>query len=158
MFGSRKRRERQERELANRLASDAPNDRLFAAMHAGAQVVVDGDAVATHGWPQASTPEQRKALVHFCEAVVGMHSSSQATIRVFFDASLDKTVPRSKTIAIELTEDRNAAAEQAIQAIEAGRASVGVWSADPNAVSLRAAGAIVCSPDDLLDGFLDLGS
>jgi len=155
VFGRKKRRERQ---LADRLAGDAPHDRLFAAIHEGAQAVIDGDAVTSYGWPNLSMNEQRAALIEYCETMAKMLSVDQSAIRVFFDQTMDAAIPRSKAVAIELTEDRIAAAERAIEEIEAASESVAVWNDDPNAGSLRAAGATVYLPDDLLDGFLDLST
>lgn len=70
---------------------------------------------------------------------------------------MEPAIPRSKSVTIELTDDRTAAAERAIEEIEAADVAVGVWS-DANAISLRAAGATLFQPDDLLDGFLDLNT
>jgi len=154
VFGRKKKRQRQ---LAEILESDAPHDRLVAAIHGGAVVVVDGDAVAGYGWPQLSVDAQRKALVDFCGVLVKQFGADSASFTVFLDATMSASVPRSKVIAVEVADDRTAAAERAIEEIEDARSAVAVWS-DANAVSLRAAGAALFRPDDLLDGFLDLGT
>ena len=153
MFGRKKRRER---ELADALAGDAPYDRLLTAIHGGAHTVIDGDAVARYGWPHLSTNEQRNALIDYCRTIAKVVSVDASVICVFFDQTVDDAVPRSKAITIEAAEDRNAAAERALEAIELAEMSVAVWGNDPNAASLRAAGATVFALDDLLDGFLDL--
>lgn len=118
-------------------------------------MVVDGDAVATYGWPHLSIDTQRKALVDYCTTLAKEFAAAPVAFLVFFDASMTATIPRSKVITVELTDDRTAAAERAIEEIEAAHSAVAVWS-DANATSLQAAGATVHHPDDLLDGFLEL--
>lgn len=154
MFGRKKKRKRQ---LAEVLAGDQPQDRLLAAIHHGASAVIDGDAAASLGWPHLSIDVQRGALVDYCGTLAKLVSADQAGIWIFFDRQLETAVPRSKLITIELTEDRTAAAERAIEEIEAADVAVAVWS-DANAISLRAAGATLFQPDDLLDVFLDLNT
>lgn len=152
MFGRKKRA----RQLADVLAGDTPYDQLFAAIHRGAQAVIDGDAVTSYGWPHLSMNEQRAALIDYCGSMAKVLSVDQSAILVFFDQTMEAAIPRSKAVTIELTEDRIAAAERAIEEIEAADESVAVWNDDPNAASLRAVGATVYRPDDLLDGFLEL--
>lgn len=153
MFGRRKRK----RQLAEILVGDQPQDRLLAAIHDGARAVIDGDAAASLGWPHLRIDNQRGALVDHCANLAKMLSVDQTSIRIFFDRQMEPAIPRSKSVTIELTDDRTAAAERAIEEIEAADVAVGVWS-DANAISLRAAGATLFQPDDLLDGFLDLNT
>lgn len=126
-------------------------------MHGGAVTVVDGDAVAGLGWPHLSIDTQRQALIDYCGTVATEFSVKPSAFWVFFDASVIETVPRSKAITIEVVDDRPAAAERALEEIEAADDSVAIWS-DVNAISLQAAGATMHSLGDLLDVFLDLGS
>ncbi len=154
MFGRKKR----QRQLADVLAGDKPYDRLLTAIHGGARTVIDGDALATYGWPHLSTNEQRNALIDYCETMARLVSADPSAISVFFDQSVDDAVPRTKAVTVERTEDRNAAAERALEQIESAEAAAAVWGDDPNAASLRAAGATLFAPEDLLDAFLKLDS
>ena len=112
------------------LASDEPSHRLLAALHGGSRVVIDGDAAATRGWPEDSIDRQRGALVDYCRSMATWLSIDQPVVRIFFDRSMDDAVPRSKSVTVELVDDRTTAAERALVVIESGTPVIAIWGDD----------------------------
>lgn len=150
--GAKKRRERW------KAAQDpeSPAVQFVEALAAGSALVLDGDAVASYGWPHLDISAQRSNLVGYCASLAEAQEMDAARVWVLFDRMTQEAAPSSRRLTVQVADDRTAAAERALELIGELSPSVVVWADDPNAASLRAAGASLVATDVLLDAFLDL--
>jgi hypothetical protein len=118
-------------------------------------VLIQGDAVASKGWPDMAVGEQRGALVTYLNILAG---DTGAAPDVMFDAAMggSDSLPESRVVRIRLSADEGSDADELAALIatypEEWPVAV-VTDDDVLAAGAVAAGATVLDNDQLLDLF-----
>ncbi len=120
-------------------------------------LLVDGDAVASLGWPSLGVAERRDALVDYLGDLVDDHATA---VDVVFDGGVgdDTTLPVRPSVRIRLTKPETRPAVALSELVDAYPAQWPVTVATDNAnleLVARDKGASVVTNGDLLDLFLD---